>query len=66
MLISVLLDENVGSVADVFEFIEADCEGGVVLVRGKDLFDGGTRAPRDELAVFLCLLYCLVEDGFWD
>ena len=66
MQVALLLNENMRGVADVFELIEADSESGVVLVLGESLLYGGTRAPRDELTVFLCFLHCLVEDGLWD
>ena len=66
MQVALLLNENMRGVADVFELIEADGESGVVLVLGESLLYGGTRAPRDELTVFLCFLHCLVEDGLWD
>jgi hypothetical protein len=66
MQVALLLNENMRGVADVLELIEADGESGIVLVLGESLLYGRTRAPRDELTVFLCFLHCLVEDGLWD
>lgn len=66
MLVSILLDEDVWGVADVLELIEADCERSIVLFLWDLLLDGGTRAPRYKLAIFIGLFYCLVKDSFWD
>jgi hypothetical protein len=50
------------SVADVLELVEADSKCSVVLFLGNQLFNRGTLAPRNELTVFICLLYCFVEN----
>lgn len=50
----------------MLELIEADCERSIVLFLRNLLLDGGTRAPRYKLAIFIGLFYCLVKDSFWD